>query len=99
MSDTEVSFEYLKSLEGNKNVLLIDVREPTELEKTGVIPGSINIPLATLEKTLTDSTYEEFRETYDREKPELETPLVFSCQSGRRSLAALNIAMKLGYLK
>ena len=43
MSD-EVTFDYVKSLENDKNVLLIDVREPSELEKTGRIPGSINIP-------------------------------------------------------
>lgn len=39
-----VSFEDVKSLKNDKNVLLIDVREPSELQETGVIPGSINIP-------------------------------------------------------
>jgi rhodanese-related sulfurtransferase len=43
MSD-EVTVEYVKGLKNDKNVLLIDVREPSELEKTGTIPGSINIP-------------------------------------------------------
>lgn len=39
-----VTFEEVKALKDDKSVLLIDVREPSELKETGVIPGSINIP-------------------------------------------------------
>lgn len=39
-----VVYEDVKALKDNKNTLLIDVREPSELQKTGVLPGSINIP-------------------------------------------------------
>lgn len=46
----EVTFDYVKSLKDNKEVLLIDVREPSELEETGTIPGSINIPCKYLKK-------------------------------------------------
>jgi rhodanese-related sulfurtransferase len=37
------TYEEVKDLP-NKNILLIDVREPQELIDTGVIPTSINIP-------------------------------------------------------
>lgn len=39
-----VSFEQMKTLVNNCNVLVIDVREPHELQNTGQIEGSINIP-------------------------------------------------------
>jgi rhodanese-related sulfurtransferase len=97
MSD-EVTVEYVKGLKNDKNVLLIDVREPSELEKTGTIPGSINIPLATLEQTLQSSSNEDFQNLYKRDKPSLDATLVFSCHMGRRSQMALNAAKKLGYM-
>ncbi|KYB25070.1 Heat shock protein 67B2-like Protein [Tribolium castaneum] len=97
MSD-EVTFDYVRSLKDNRQVLLIDVRNPSELAQTGTIPGSINIPLATLEETLQNTSDEQFRQVFRREKPTNTTPLVFSCQSGRRSRAALDLAKNLGYV-
>lgn len=38
------TFEDVKAIKDNKRCLLIDVREPTELQETGTLPGSINIP-------------------------------------------------------
>jgi 3-mercaptopyruvate sulfurtransferase SseA len=35
-------------------VLLLDVREPRELEELGTIPDSVNIPLGQLEKRLAE---------------------------------------------
>ncbi|XP_044261870.1 rhodanese domain-containing protein CG4456-like isoform X2 [Tribolium madens] len=96
MSD-EVTFDYVKSLKDNKQVLLIDVRDPSELAQTGSIPGSINIPLATLKETLQDTSEDQFRQIFKREKPTDLTPIVFSCQSGRRSQNALDLAKKMGY--
>lgn len=39
-----VTYEYVKTLKNENNVLLIDVREPLELKESGTLPGSINIP-------------------------------------------------------
>ena len=39
-----MQYEDVKEGLENKSLLLIDVREPDELEKFGKIPGSINIP-------------------------------------------------------
>lgn len=39
-----VFYEEIKDLPNHPEKTLIDVREPTELEQTGVIPTSINIP-------------------------------------------------------
>lgn len=38
------TFEQVRALKEDKNVLLIDVREPSELQESGTIPGSVNIP-------------------------------------------------------
>lgn len=38
------SYEDVKALKDDKGTLLVDVREPKELQETGVIPNSINIP-------------------------------------------------------
>jgi hypothetical protein len=37
-----------------ENAILLDVREPWELEKLGTRPGYVNIPLAELEKRMTE---------------------------------------------
>ncbi|KAF2904995.1 hypothetical protein ILUMI_01179 [Ignelater luminosus] len=92
-----VAYEDVKALKDNKDVLLIDVREPSELQKTGVLPGSINIPLGQVENVLKNASPEDFLSKYGRPKPDVNFPLVFSCQSGRRSLVASETAVKLGY--
>lgn len=37
-------YEEIKDLPNHPEILLIDVREPYEIEETGSIPTSINIP-------------------------------------------------------
>lgn len=39
-----VSYEEVKDLPNHPEKILIDVREPNELQETGIIPTSINIP-------------------------------------------------------
>lgn len=44
MSDNTVNFDQVKQFTKDPNVLIVDVREPNELEETGRIDNSINIP-------------------------------------------------------
>lgn len=46
------TYEEIKELPKHPEKLLIDVREPHELENTGRIPTSINIPRKLLKKFL-----------------------------------------------
>lgn len=39
-----MSIEELIALIEARDVKLIDVREPTEIEKTGLIKGAVNVP-------------------------------------------------------
>ncbi|XP_022910985.2 rhodanese domain-containing protein CG4456-like [Onthophagus taurus] len=93
----DVTYEEVKNMKDNKTVYLIDVREPEELKETGSIPGSINIPLNELETTLKNLSSQDFIGKYRRDKPNFDTPLVFSCKAGVRSQKALNIAQSLGF--
>ena len=50
--DQRVQASELDALLSDANVLLLDVREPWELEKFGTREGYVNIPLAELEDRL-----------------------------------------------
>jgi hydroxyacylglutathione hydrolase len=42
--------ELKKKLDAKKNLVVVDVREPSEIKDGGAIPGAIHIPMAHLEK-------------------------------------------------
>lgn len=48
MSGSIVNYEDVNTLKDDANVYVIDVREPSELQETGCIPNSINIPCETI---------------------------------------------------
>ncbi|XP_017785656.1 PREDICTED: heat shock protein 67B2-like [Nicrophorus vespilloides] len=90
------TYEDVKGLDPS-TTLLIDVREPNELETTGSIPNSINIPLGQVEGVFQNLTDEKFEAIYQREKPKLNDDIVFSCKSGMRALKALKVAADMGF--
>ncbi|XP_013110581.1 rhodanese domain-containing protein CG4456 [Stomoxys calcitrans] len=93
-----VYYEFVKSLPNHPEMLLIDVREPLEIQQTGRIPTSINIPLSNVKSALgDDTTPEEFKSKYGRDKPLENTTVIFYCRSGRRSQQAAEFAVALGY--
>ncbi len=69
----------------NTDLYVIDVREPSELEETGYIPGAVNIPV----KTLADNP------AYLPQ--DLDTPIVVYCKSGTRSTFGWTVLNLLGY--
>jgi rhodanese-related sulfurtransferase len=69
----------------NPDLFIIDVREASELEENGHIPGAVNIPV----KTLADNM--------NLLPQELDTPIVVYCKSGTRSTYAWTILQMLGY--
>lgn len=42
---------------------------------------------------------EEFKDKYQRDKPALETEVIFSCKLGGRAAKGANTAVSLGFLK
>jgi rhodanese-related sulfurtransferase len=72
------------------------VREPSELQSTGRIPGALNIPVT----SAPDAFFipeEEFEERFGFERPEREREVVFYCKSGVRSHAAAGFAKQAGW--
>lgn len=93
-----VDYDFVKNLPNRPEILLIDVREPEEIQELGQIPTSINIPLGKVQTELApDVIPEEFKQKYARDKPSLASPIVFYCRSGRRSQHASELAVALGY--
>ncbi|XP_042274906.1 thiosulfate:glutathione sulfurtransferase [Thunnus albacares] len=94
----EISYEDLKGLLGkSQNLLLVDVRTKEEVDK-GRIPGSVHIPVDTVEAAFAMEP-EEFKAKYGVTKPALDAPeLVFQCQMGKRGGIATAKAHEIGYI-
>ncbi|XP_075303357.1 thiosulfate:glutathione sulfurtransferase [Opisthocomus hoazin] len=90
-----LSYQELKDLK-KTDVLHIDVRERWEVESSGKIPASINIPLGELVEAL-QMDPAEFKERYNQKMPAKSDPVVFSCLAGKRSKQALGFATSLGF--
>ena len=71
-------------LSRDKNVLLLDVREPNEYEQ-GAIPGAVHVPRGFLELRIEDIER-------DRERP-----VVIYCAGGTRSALAAKSLQEMGY--
>ncbi len=84
---TEISVEEAK--EQLPNMLVLDVREPSEFE-AGHIPGAVNIPRGVLEFKI--GAHPDFQGATDRD-------ILVYCQSGGRSALATEALNKLGYKK
>lgn len=55
--------------------------------------------MSELESVLKSTSKEEFAQKYGRQKPDIGSPIIFSCRSGRRSAEAQAISQQLGYKK
>ena len=72
------------------NVVLVDIRDPRELERDGSIPGAHHAPRGMLEFWIDpDSPYHKPYFAEDKE-------FVFYCASGWRSLLAAQVAQVMG---
>ncbi|KAF9138229.1 hypothetical protein BGX30_009397 [Mortierella sp. GBA39] len=92
-----VTYEEIDTLihQGNKNVLLIDVRESGEVAQ-GVIPTSHHVPLANIQEALALPD-KEFEARFGFKKFGKDDEVIFYCRSGRRSGLAFDLARQLGY--
>lgn len=73
------------------NVIIIDIREPEELKKTGKIAGSINAPRGMLE-FYADPTLPSHKPEFDKEKR-----IILYCASSGRSALAVKTLKEMGY--
>ncbi|XP_014473225.1 PREDICTED: heat shock protein 67B2-like isoform X2 [Dinoponera quadriceps] len=97
MGKFDVTYEQLVEAQKNSSILIVDVREQSEIDTTGKLPGSIHIPMGNVSNTLQNLSEEEFMEKYNKPKPTKHTKIIFSCHSGRRSGMVQAEMQKLGY--
>ncbi|MBZ9989076.1 MBL fold metallo-hydrolase [Mesorhizobium sp. BH1-1-5] len=85
-----VSAEQALALVGRPDVALIDVREQTERERHGVIPGAIHLPYARLQENIAaGGMLHELAKSTSRQ-------LLFYCAFGERSAMAVQAAQDVG---
>ncbi|KAI3402144.1 hypothetical protein diail_73 [Diaporthe ilicicola] len=93
-------FEDIQKLtrDSKPNVVVVDVREPGELESTGRVPGAINIPVTSQPDSF-HITEEEFEDRFGYPRPGKDDEVVFYCKAGVRSRAAAGLAKAAGWSK
>ncbi|XP_054261191.1 uncharacterized protein LOC128985595 isoform X1 [Macrosteles quadrilineatus] len=94
--DIPICLSELRSLLKNGNAVLIDVRTERETWRSGVLPGSICVPLHQLDEALKMAP-EDFLRKYCNGKPTKDKTIIFVCQRGSRSFHAAKKARQLGY--
>jgi rhodanese-related sulfurtransferase len=72
------------------DVLLVDIRDPRELEREGKIPGAFHCPRGMLEFWI-DPTSPYYKEAFGADKN-----YVFFCAGGMRSVLATKVAQDMG---
>jgi glyoxylase-like metal-dependent hydrolase (beta-lactamase superfamily II) len=85
-----VTVEQAKALVGNRDIVLIDLRERTEREKHGVIPGSLHAPYPDLQANIQQGGMLHELATATNKR------LVFYCAFGERSAMAVQAAQDAG---
>jgi rhodanese-related sulfurtransferase len=82
-----------KDLIAKGNVLVVDVRDPTEVAKSGKVPGAVNVPRGMLEfRADPESPYHD--KNFDKSK----TAILY-CASGGRSALSGRTLKDMGYDK
>ncbi|GGE36884.1 rhodanese [Primorskyibacter flagellatus] len=87
---THAPAEEMKALHGQDGVTFVDLRDPRELERDGMIPGAFHCPRGMLEFWIDpESPYA---------KPQFQTGnrFVFYCASGWRSALSARTAQEMG---
>ncbi|CAN8102211.1 unnamed protein product [Discula destructiva] len=94
------TFEEVQKLakQPNPDVVIVDVREPGELQSTGHIPHAVNVPITTAPDSF-HITADEFTDRFGYVRPEKDQEVLFYCKSGVRSRAAAGLARDAGWTR
>lgn len=85
---TTIAFDELNSQKDNLKI--IDVRNKTEIQENGKIPGSLNLPMTELEAGL-DMDDEAFASKFGFQKPTSNDTIVTHCLKGGRAMKAYSV--------
>jgi rhodanese-related sulfurtransferase len=82
--------EDVQKLLGDENVVLVDLRDPRELEREGKMPGAFHCPRGMLEFWIDPES------PYAKEQFQQDKQFVFFCAGGWRSALAAKTAQDMG---
>jgi rhodanese-related sulfurtransferase len=88
--------EAQQRMQQDPNALVIDVREPTDLQPLGVIPGAINIPLGVLPIRADQELPEHLR---DARLQDRSRPVITTCGGGGQAALAAKLLKDMGFEK
>jgi rhodanese-related sulfurtransferase len=74
--------------------LVVDVREPTDLQPLGVIPGSINIPLGVLPLRADQELPEQFRDPRLQDRSQV---VITTCGGGGQAALGAKVLKDMGF--
>lgn len=86
-----LSAEQVASELESGDATLVDLREPQELQATGMIPGAVHVPRGMLEFSADPAL------PYHREELQRDKRIILHCASGGRSALAAKTLKDMGY--
>jgi rhodanese-related sulfurtransferase len=85
-----------KRVQQDSNAIVVDVREPTDLQPLGVIPGAINIPLGVLPLRADQELPEHMR---DQRLQDRNAQVITTCGGGGQAALAAKLLKDMGFEK
>ncbi len=85
-----LTVEEAKALHGQEGVTFVDLRDPRELQRDGMIDGAFHCPRGMLEFWIDPES------PYAKEKFQSGNKFVFYCASGWRSALSAKVAQEMG---
>ena len=86
----------VRSHQKESSSLLVDVREPLEIENHGAVPNAVNIPVGDVEAAFAMPN-DDFKANLGIDKPSMNDPVVFFCVKGIRAKYAKDLVEQKGY--
>ena len=86
--------EAQQRVQQDSNAMVVDVREPTDLQPLGVIPGSVNVPLGVLPLRADQELPEQLR---DQRLQDRERQVITTCGGGGQAALAAKLLKDMGF--
>ena len=85
-----------QKMQSDSNAVLVDVREPSDLNPLGIIPGALNIPLGVLPLRADQELPERLREAKLQDR---DAQVITTCGGGGQAALAAKLLKDMGFNK
>ena len=86
--------EAQQRMQQDPNTLVVDVREPTDIQPLGAIPGSLNVPLGVLPLRADQELPERMREPKLQDRS---APVITTCGAGGQAALGAKLLKDMGF--